>query len=237
MAGTNSRQNDNNEPEPESFQGILMTMLGASVISALLALALTFIVVGGIWLFAASPVVLALTPFTAIIFATTAWGSAGIGAGIAGFGMAIRNLLMPNKEGNVEGWLALGLGLIGIFATAGAIVGTFIPVPVLGTLVGAASGAVIGVLAGAAAWAFAGIVGAIVIKSKETPTTEIKDDDASNQSNSNSVENKQIDSNNKKNLSSAEKPHPHTELFQSDNKVVIVETQKKYNPNNGRSQL
>jgi MFS family permease len=170
MAG-NSRQieradNDllnvnGNIKSPESFLDILFAMLGSSAIGALLASALAFIVVGGIWLFAAAPVVLALTPFIPIIFAAAAWGGAGIGGGITGFCIAISNLIKdPN---NVPGWLALGLGLMGTFATAGAVIGTFIPVPILGSLVGAASGAVMGVIIGAAAWVLSGIIGAIVI--------------------------------------------------------------------------
>jgi hypothetical protein len=156
---------------------MLLAMFGASALSSMLALGIAGLVVLGIMLFAAPPVIAALLPLLAVIFITTAWAGAGIGGGIAGFCIAIQNLL--KERGNVAGWLGLGLGLAGTFATAGAVVGTFIPVPVLGTLVGAASGAVLGVLAGVAAWAFAGIVGAIVIavqKSKENRYDIISDD-------------------------------------------------------------
>lgn len=180
MGAGNSRQQDVDviDIEPsrpsdetkkiQSFQDILFIMIGSAAASALLVFALAFIVVGGIWLFATPPVVLALTPLIPIIFAVAAWGGAGIGGGISGFCVAINNIILAQEkhEHNIAGWLALGIGLMGTFATAGAVLGTFIPVPVLGTLVGAASGAVIGVLIGAGAWALSGIIGAIVIAAK-----------------------------------------------------------------------
>ena len=162
-----SRASDNKQ-KIQKADALLMIMFGSAAASALLVFALALIVVGGIWLFAAPPVVLALTPLIPLIFAVAAWGGAGIGGGISGFCAAICNIILAQEkyEHNIAGWLVLGIGLMGTFATAGAVLGTFIPVPVLGTLVGAASGAVIGVLIGAGAWALSGIIGAIVIAAK-----------------------------------------------------------------------
>lgn len=138
----------------------LLKTLASSAFSAFLALALTCIVLVGILAFAANPITVALLPLLPIIFITAAWAGAGIGGGIGAFCTAIQHIKM--EKDSTVGWFGIGIGLMGTLATAGAIVGTFIPVPVLGTLVGAASGAVMGVLVGAAGWAVSGIVGAIV---------------------------------------------------------------------------
>lgn len=138
----------------------LLKTLASSAFSAFLALALTCIVLVGILAFAANPITVALLPLLPIIFITAAWAGAGIGGGIGAFCTAIKHIKM--EKDSTVGWFGIGIGLMGTLATAGAVVGTFIPVPVLGTLVGAASGAVMGLVVGAAGWAVSGIVGAIV---------------------------------------------------------------------------
>lgn len=140
----------------------ILKTLGSSAIGTFLALALTCIVIVGLLAFAANPITAPLLPLLPVIFITVAWAAAGISAGIGAFITAIQHIKMHNETTSTIGWLGLGVGLMGTFATTGAVVGTFIPVPVLGTLVGAASGAVMGVLAGAAAWAVSGIVAGIV---------------------------------------------------------------------------
>lgn len=143
---------------------LLLEMLGSSIKGSIYALIITGIVVAGIWLLAAPPVMAGLLPLLPLIFITVAWTGAGVRASFKSLVLSITTLLqMPDSS---VGWLALGIGFIGLSATIGAAVGTFFPVPILGTLVGAASGAVIGVLAGVAAWAFSSIVGAIVIAVK-----------------------------------------------------------------------
>lgn len=79
------------------------------------------------------------------LFIIVAWG-AGFGASGMSFWITFTNL--HQKIDNPVGWVALGLGCVGTFATLGAILGTFLPVPGLGTLTGAAAGAVLGTLAG-----------------------------------------------------------------------------------------
>ena len=144
-----------------------------------LALALTCIVIVGLLAFASNPITAALLPLLPVIFITVAWAAAGISAGIGAFITAIQHIKMHHETNSTIGWLGLGVGLMGTFATTGAVVGTFIPVPVLGTLVGAASGAVMGVLAGAAAWAVSGIVAGIVsaYKNRQNSPYEIVGDD------------------------------------------------------------
>jgi hypothetical protein len=172
---------------PQKVINFLLKTLASSAFSAFLALALTCIVIVGILAFAANPITVALLPLLPVIFITAAWTGAGIGGGIGAFCTAIQNIKM--ERASMVGWFGIGIGLMGTLATAGAVVGTFIPVPVLGTLVGAASGAVMGVLIGAAAWAVSGIVGAIVTAyQKNRYDMIIGDDDGFYQENRNNSE-------------------------------------------------
>lgn len=143
------------------FLGSLVGLLMVGIVAALIAILTTagLISTGGVPLIAPS------------LFILIAWG-AGLGASSASFWVAFNNLLKKND--NPVGWIAMGVGLIGTLSTIGAILGTFLPVPGLGTLVGAAAGAVFGTLMGVGLWACVAVLTVLLTKAMASfgPKTE-----------------------------------------------------------------